>query len=325
MSAQAEPIRVKREGSPFTGLWAVVGKDMADHLTSARMRILDALILITALGTVYVATENLRQAADDRFLFLKLFTTGQGAVPAFVGFLGILVPLVAISLAFDAVNGEFNQRTLARVLSQPIYRDALLLGKFLAGLFTLALVMTAIFLLIMGLGILRLGIPPTGEEVARIILFLIATIFYGGVWLALALVFSTISRQPATAALASLSVWLFFLIFWGILTSLVAQSLRPVRIGMLEEVIRQAELAIGLARVSPNTLFVEITVGLLQPATRSFGMILPSQLSGALLGAPLPLGQSVQLIWPQLTALIAETILLFALAYVLFQRQEIRA
>jgi ABC-2 type transport system permease protein len=31
------------------------------------------------------------------------------------------------------------------------------------------------------------------------------------------------------------------------------------------------------------------------------------------------------LIWPQLTGLIAATILLFALGYVLFQRQEIRA
>jgi hypothetical protein len=53
-----------------------------------------------------------------------------------VGFLGFLVPLIAIALAFDAVNGESNRRTMARLLAQPIYRDALLLGKFLAGLFT---------------------------------------------------------------------------------------------------------------------------------------------------------------------------------------------
>ena len=39
---------------------------------------------------------------------------------------------------------------------------------------------------------------------------------------------------------------------------------------------------------------------------------------------PLPLGQSLLLIWPNLTGLIAGTILLFALTYVLFQRQEIR-
>jgi ABC-2 type transport system permease protein len=43
------------------------------------------------------------------------------------------------------------------------------------------------------------------------------------------------------------------------------------------------------------------------------------------MGTPLPLNQSLALIWPHLTGLIAATILLFALAYVLFQRQEIRA
>ncbi len=327
MSQQAEPSRSprSREGSPWTGLWAVVAKDMADHLTSVRMYILELLILATAGGTVYMALQNMQtRTGQDRFIFLRLLTTSQDPLPAFVGFLGFLVPLIAIALAFDAISGEFNQGTLSRVLAQPIYRDALLLGKFLAGLFTLALVLTAIWLLIIGLGIRGLGVPPTGEEVARSLLFLLVTIFYGGIWLALALVFSTVFRQSATAALASIAVWLFFTVFWGIIAGLIAQALRPIQAGTLQEALAQAELTLGLDRLSPNTLFVEATVGLLNPATRSFGIVLPSQLQGALLGAPLPLGESVMLIWPHLTGLIAATILLFALAYVLFQRQEIR-
>ncbi|GAB4575211.1 MAG: ABC transporter permease [Anaerolineae bacterium] len=325
MTLQRSIARREREGSPWTGMWAVVFKDMADHLTSVRMFILELLVLATAGGTVYVALQNLRTTNNDHFLFLRLFTTGQDPLPAFVGFLGFLVPLIAIALAFDAVNGEFNQRTLSRVLAQPIYRDALLMGKFLAGLFTLALVLASIWLLIIGLGIRSLGIPPTGEEVARSLMFLLVTIFYGGVWLALAMVFSTVFRQPATAALASIAVWLFFTVFWGIIADLLAQTLRPIEIGTLAEAIRQAELAQALSRISPNTLFVEATVGLLNPTTRSFGLVLPSELQGALLGSPLPLSESVMLIWPHLTSLIAVTILLFALAYVLFQRQEIRA
>ena len=321
------PARRAREGSPWRGLWTVVAKEMADHLTSARMFILELLILVTAGGTVYVALQNVQQngAQEDPFVFLRLFTTAQEPLPAFVGFLGFLVPLIAITLAFDAINGEFNQRTLSRVLAQPIYRDAFLMGKFLAGLFTLALVLTAIWLLIIGAGILGLGLPPSGEEVARILLFLLVTVFYGGVWLALALVFSTVFRQPATAALASIAIWLFFTIFWSILADLLAVAMQPVRLGTLQEALAQAKLAQALARFSANTLYVEATVGLLNPAVRSFGLVLPNELQGALLGAPLPLGESVALIWPHLTGLIAATILLFALSYVLFQRQEIRA
>lgn len=44
-----------------------------------------------------------------------------------------------------------------------------------------------------------------------------------------------------------------------------------------------------------------------------------------MLGTPLPLSQSLLLIWPQLTGLMALVILLFTLAYVAFQRQEVRA
>ncbi|HSM57078.1 MAG TPA: ABC transporter permease [Candidatus Sulfomarinibacteraceae bacterium] len=327
MSSLPEQRRRSREGSPWTGLWAVVFKDMADHLTSARMRILELLILATAGGTIFVAVQNLRENAspDDPFIYLRLFTTSQEPLPAFIGFLGFLVPLIAIALAFDAVNGEFNQRTLSRVLAQPIYRDALLAGKFLAALLTMALVLSAIWLLIIGMGLLGLGVAPGGEEMARILLFLLATIFYGGIWLALAMVFSTVFRQSATAALASIAVWLFFIIFWDILARIVAQAARPVQVGTVQELFSQAQLVQALSRLSPNVLFVEATVGLLNPATRSFGLVLPSQYQGAILGAPLPLGESLMLVWPHLTGMIAATILLFAVSYVMFQRQEIRA
>lgn len=323
---EAEKQEQMREGSPWRGLWVVVAKDMADHLTSARMRILEALILLTAVGTVYGAMQNIRQTiSQDPFVFLKLFTTGQDPLPAFIGFLSFLVPLIAIALSFDAINGEFNQRTLSRVLAQPIYRDALLLGKFLASLFTLSLVLSAIWLLIIGLGILGLGLPPNGEEVARLIVFLIATIFYGGIWLALGMLLSTVFRQPATAALASIAAWLFFMIFWDMLAGLIARSLQPVQIGTAAEIIGQAQLLQTLTRISPNTLYVEATVGLLNPVVRSFGLVLPTQLQGAIPGTALPFMESLGLIWPHLTGLIAATILLFAANYVLFQRQEIRA
>ena len=315
-----------REGSPWTGLWAVVFKEMADHLTSARMRIIEILILLTAVGAVYVAMLDIRQTIGrDPFLFLKLFTTSREPLPAFVGFLVFLVPLVAIALGFDAINGEFNRRTMSRLLAQPIYRDALLLGKFLAGFFTLALVFTAMWLLIIGLGVIGLGLPPGGESVARLLWFLLATIFFGAFWLALALLYSVITRQASTAALASIATWLFFTVFWPMLAGLFSQALRPVRVGLPQEILAQSQLQMALARLSPNTLYSEIMLALLNPALRSMGFVLPMQMEGAVLGSPLPLTESLLLIWPQLTGLIAATILVFALAYVFFQRQEIRA
>lgn len=316
----------KRQGSPWKGLWAVIGKEMSDHLTSARMRILEILIVLTAGGTGYTALQQIKTTNNnDQFLFLQLFTTAREPLPAFAGFLGFLVPLVAIALAFDSVNGEFNRRTISRVLSQPIYRDALLLGKFLGAFFTLALVLAAIWLLIFGIGLLGLGIPPSGQETARILIFLLLTIFYGGFWLALGLLFSTLFRQAATAALASIGVWLFFIAFWEILVSLIAQGLRPIEFGVVEEIVARAKFEMMLSRISPNTLFAEATIGILNPKVRTLGLILPFELEGAIIGSTLPVEQSFLMIWPYLTGLIAITILLFSASYVSFQRKEIRA
>jgi ABC-2 type transport system permease protein len=318
--------RSTREGSPWTGMWAVVFKEMADHLSSTRILILDALILLAAIGTVYVATQQIQQnASDTQFLYLRLLTTGRDPLPAFVALLGFFIPLVSIALTFDAVNGEFNRRTMSRLLAQPIYRDALLLGKFLASLFTLALVSTAIWLLIFGMGILRWGVAPGAEEVGRGLLFLLATIIYGGVWVALALVFSVLFRQSATAALASIAVWLFFTVFWGMIAGFLSQSISPIRVGLPQEILAQANTELALSRISPNTLYADTMIALLQPEVRSLGILLSAQMEGAILGAPLPVGQSLLLAWPQMTGMIAGTILLFAVAYVLFQRQEIRA
>ncbi len=314
-----------REGSPWTGLGAVIAKEMADYLTSTRMLILELLIVLTAAGTIFAATQDLQgQVGKDQFLFLRLFTTGHNPIPAFAAFLGFLVPLTAISLGFDTVNGEFNQRTMSRVLAQPIYRDALLFGKFLAGLFTLALTLTTIWLLIMGMGIVQLGVPPSAEEVARSLWFLVVTIFYGGIWLALAMLFSITFRQPATAALASIAVWIFFTVFWGMIASVMAQAVHPLQLGTPDEILARAQFEQAVSRISPNTLYAEAILAMLNPEVRSLGFVLPMQLQRAILGSPLPLQQSVLLIWPQLTGLIAATILLFTVGYILFQRQEIR-
>src|SRR5512143_40534 len=186
---------MRREGSPWQGLGVVMLKELSDHLASARMRVLEWLVVLTALAAVFAAITQVRDVtAEDPFLFLRLFTTAREPLPSFVSFLGFLVPLMAIGLGFDAVNGEHNRRTLSRILSQPIYRDALLFGKFLAGLITLTISLIVLWLLVIGLGLLMLGVPPGGAEMARALVFLALTIAYAGVWLALAILFSVVFR-----------------------------------------------------------------------------------------------------------------------------------
>ena len=316
----------RRRGSPWTGLGAVVAKETADHLSSARMRILEALVFLTAIAAAYAAIRSIRATiGESPFLFLRLLTLAQDPLPSFIALLGFLIPLVAIALAFDAINGEFNRRTMSRILAQPIYRDALLLGKFFAGLWSLSIGLVSLWLLVLGLGLLLFGVPPSTEETVRMLGFLVATIAYGGVWLALALLFSVVFRAPATAALASLGVWLLFALFWSVVTPLIANLVAGPPEGVFGPRMAYLQTQQIIDRISPNTLYGETALALLHPATRALGPVLISQLQGALLGAPLPVSQSFILIWPQRTGLIAATIVIFVIAYIAFQRQEIRA
>jgi ABC-2 type transport system permease protein len=320
---------MRREGSAFQGLGTVFVKELADNISSVRMLVLELLVVLTALAALYGAIDSLRQnTAEDPFLLLRMFTMARDPLPSFVAMLGFLVPLMAIGLGFDAVNSEHNRRTLSRILAQPIYRDALLMGKFLAGLATLGVSLTALWLMVIGLGLIFLGVPPGGEEIARSLVFLLVAIFYAGVWLSLAMLLSIVFRSPATAALVALGVWLFLTVLWPMLAPAIAQVIAPpdpryVALGL--ETPDTGLWAQFLLRISPNDLFAEAMQAILSPQTRTLGAVFIEQLRGAIMGAPLPFGESVMIAWPQIVSLIAGTIVLFVGGYVIFQRQEVRA
>jgi len=323
---------MQREGSPWHGVGIVFLKELSDHLTSMRMRVLEWLVVITGIAAVYSAIQQIREVtAEDPFLFLRLFTRAGGQLPlSFVSLLSFLVPLVAIGLGFDLVNSEHSQRTLSRILSQPIYRDALLFGKFLAGLATIAIGLLALWLFVIGLGLLLLGVPPSGEELARALVILAVTIVYAGVWLALAILFSIVFRSAATAALVSLGLWLFLTILWPPLSQFLAAAVASGPVTSAGELLGQLDTLQAFARLSPGELYGEVVAVVLDPSVRSTQQTLLASMGlalverGAIPGA-LPLLQSVLIVWAQIVSLVAATILLFVVGYVVFQRQEVRA
>jgi ABC-2 type transport system permease protein len=231
--------------------------------------------------------------------------------------------LVGITLGFDSISGEYARGTLSRVLSQPIYRDSFINGKFLAGLTTVAVLWGSILLLVIGLGITLLGFPPNGEELWRMLIFTTVGIFYVGFWLALAMLFSLLFQKTVTAALASMAVWLFLTLFVSVFSSAIAGMIVPDATTP-EALARQQDISNVIDRISPSTLFSESVGILLNPAARVFGMALQSQAEG-ILPTPLALGQSLNLIWPHITTMFALVAACFGISYIIFMRAEIRA
>ena len=304
----------------------VFWKELADHFSSRRFMILLALIILTGIWSTYSSGQAIRQDVEtspDQFVFLWLLTSRTEGLFSLATFLGFFGPLIGIMLGFDSISGEYANRTLSRVLSQPIYRDSLINGKFLAGLITIAILWFAILLIVIGLGISLLGFPPDGEELWRMLIFTIVGIAYVGFWLALAMLFSLLFQRTVTAALASLALWLFLAIFIGMLSNVIA-GIIVSNPSTQEELARQVTIGTFVARISPSVLFAETVRILLNPVAHLEGFALGTFPRG-ILPTPLALNQSLLLIWPHLTTLFALVAVCFGISYIKFMREEIRA
>lgn len=327
-------IRAPRHG------WTIVArKEFADLLLSWRFVIMIGILALAAGVAVYSTAGQLRQAdvtdsaSQIPRLFLFLFappsSVAPQGLPSFIFMFSVVGPLLGILLGFDAVSSERAEGTLPRLLSQPIHRDDVINGKFVAGLSLVALGFAVIMLLVAALGILQLGVIPSPDSILRLMSWWVIAVLYVGFWLAFALLCSVLLRSSATSALAAFGVWLLITLFAFFLVGIVANTLAPVGAdATLSEQIANQNLTENLARLSPATLFQEATQAILDPTTRSLSLVtqtLQLDPSTGAVASPLAFDQSLLVIWPQAVSLIALTALAFAGAYIAFMRQEVRA
>ncbi|MEO7230434.1 MAG: ABC transporter permease subunit [Candidatus Limnocylindrales bacterium] len=335
MTADARPASPGLAGRD-AGWLVVARKEFADHLSSARFVVLMLVLGVAAIVPLYFASDAIRsvasQVVDSRDAFLALFLVSPKDVPIpnVFNFVGIVAPLLGVAFAFDAINSERTDGTLPRLLSQPIYRDDVVNGKFAAGLAAITLVLLVVVGVISGFGIVRLGIVPSADEVVRLLAWVVLTILWVSLWLAFGLLLSVLVRRAATAALIGFGVWLLVAIFGQLIISLVAGILAPVAsAGSIEEALSLTALSTAIARILPLTLYQEASAVLLNPSVTTVSTPTTvgqwQQWQQQAQGQVMSFDQSALLVWPHVIALFAMTAICFAAAYVWFMRQEVRA
>jgi ABC-2 type transport system permease protein len=324
------PVITDREARR-NGFRALYYKEVRDYFCSLKFIIVLVLVTVLGLTGVYGAYNGIQDAISDSsnsasYTLLSLFTEQGASWPSFVWFLMFLGPLVGMALGFDAINGERSRRTLSRLLAQPIHRDAVINGKFWAGVTVLAIMVFALGFFVIGFGIAALGLVPTLEQLLRIVIFLFFTVVYMALFLALSQLFSLLFRHMATSALMGIAVWLFLAIFLSLLAGVIANVLFPVTdTSTVADVLNNYRCSQFIKRLSPSTLYSEAVITVLDPNVRTLDVVSFSlQQQNAIVGE-LPLGQSLLLVWPHLTGLIALAMICFGVSYVVFMRQEVRA
>lgn len=140
-----------------------------------------------------------------------------------------LLPLIALLLSHDAIVGESERGTLILLLSYPVGRSEIVIGKFLGHLSILA------FSTLIGFGAAAVALVASGTVISpaswrAFATMLGASILLGAVFLSIGYLISTLVRERSTAGGVAVGIWLFFVLIYdmALLGGLVAAQGRSV-------------------------------------------------------------------------------------------------
>ncbi len=319
----------------MSGVLTIFRKEMEDYFSSVRFVLIAALIVMVGVVIASMVGMTIRDEvkgmAKPTLLFLYLFTS-TGKLFSFTQFIGFFGPLIGIVLGFDAVNRERASRTLSKLVSQPIYRDAVINGKFLAGVGTIAIILVSIVLVISGLGIRMLGLVPGAQEILRLVVYFVVSLLYVSCWLGISILFSVIFKSTSTSALAALALWIFTSFLVPVAAGFASDAIAPVEQTSngadVEAVLKHEHVQTAISLFSPAKVYGDATSTILDPMRKTTSDVVlvgpMERLSQERFQDPLPVGESLSIVAPHVISLFALTFLCFGICCLAFMKQEIR-
>ena len=231
--------------------------------------------------------------------------------------------VLALAISFDTINGERQTGSMKTLLSYPIYRDKIIYGKYLGGLIVVTIVSAITFLAGIGIFVGFSGLPMTGDTVMRLGLFFLISLVYMAIFLGVGLLLSIVMPQPSTSLLASMIVWLASIRLIPNIGYAIAQIMYPVRMTFNGNISGFStpqgfdSIRTVISALSPSTTYEQIVNNILTTSRLQFS-------SGNIATVSISLEQTLQTSAPYIIYFAGLLIAIFAAAYFVFMRQEIR-
>ncbi|RBI83626.1 ABC transporter permease [Rhodosalinus halophilus] len=135
-----------------------------------------------------------------------------------------LVPLVALLMSFDAIAGEVERGTLPLLLTYPVSRGRVLLGKAAAHLATLAIALAVGYGLAAGAAFAVDADAAQGLPALWRLFW--SSLLLGASFLGIGYALSAVARRPGAAAGLAIGLWLVLIVLYdlGLLAAVVADG-----------------------------------------------------------------------------------------------------
>jgi len=195
---------MKMSGLKILGILAM--KELRDGL---RNRWIAAAIIV--LGTLALALSLLGSAPTGSVkasaMDISIISLASLSV--------YLIPLIALMLSFDALVGEFERGTMMLLLTYPVTRWQVIMGKFIGHVLILFI---AIFAGYGGAMIILTLLTDAGMEGWQAYLSMMtSSLILGAIFIALGYLVSVMVKERATAAGTAIGLWLIFVVLYDLI------------------------------------------------------------------------------------------------------------
>lgn len=168
------------------------------------------VLAVTVVLTVFALVISYFGSAQQGSVGLRGI---EVTIASLVSLVIYLVPLIALILGFDAIVGERERGSLDLLLSLPITRLELLLGKFLG----LAAALASSTVVGFGLVGIMLAVKLPTSAVYHYAGFVLSSVLLGFSFLSMAVLVSVLAYDRTRASGVTIALWFFFVLVFDLL------------------------------------------------------------------------------------------------------------
>jgi Cu-processing system permease protein len=188
----------------LTQIFTIAAKEFRDRMRNRW--VLAVALVFTVFSLVIAYFGGAQQGAVG-------FRSIEFTIASLVSLVIYLIPLIALLLGFDAIVGERERGSLDLLLSLPITRLELLLGKYLGLAAALALSTLAGF----GMVAVLLSRQMSWASMYHYFGFMLSSVLLGLAFLSLAVLLSVLARDRTRASGLAIATWFFFVLVFDLL------------------------------------------------------------------------------------------------------------
>ena len=182
-------------------IWTIAKKEIMDNIRNRWIIVMSIAFAIMALFSSYFGSMGKGWQDFENTMILMIF------------FLQFLIPVIGLMLGYASIGREVETGTMNALISFPVTRLEIILGKFLG----LGIVLsTSIFIGFTVAGFI-IGLNVSNPDYEMYFIFILESVLLGLVFLSIAMFFSSILKKRSSAMGASIFTWFFFSMIWGML------------------------------------------------------------------------------------------------------------